>query len=95
MNRPHDLKAICDAILAEWPEARAVTYTPRERIMVDPTDDEIAALMAASDPAGEYLESIRKTDLAKMSQDEWFCFLEVVVTGYQSKLQSLKMGASL
>jgi hypothetical protein len=57
--------------------------------MIDPSPFEIDAIMAASDPAGEYLDSLGKTDLATMTEDEWYCFLECVVTAYQDKLREL------
>jgi hypothetical protein len=76
------------AILAAWPGA--VISIKRERYMIDATEDELDAIEAASDPAGEYLESIGKTDLATMTEEEWFRFLEVVVTGFQSGLAAIK-----
>ena len=54
--------------------------------MVDPDEHETAAIAAASPMAGEYLESIGKTDLAALSEAEWLTLLEVVVTAYQDKL---------
>lgn len=57
--------------------------------MVDPTEHEIEAIQAASEPAGEYLESLGKTDLAALEEAEWFTLLEVIVTAYTDKLQEL------
>lgn len=54
--------------------------------MIDPDPHETAALAAAGPLAGEYLESIGKTDLATLSEGEWLTFLEVVVTAYQDAL---------
>lgn len=54
--------------------------------MVDPSEHEQAAIVAASPSAGEYLESIGKTDLAVLTEAEWLTFLEVVVTAYQDAL---------
>lgn len=54
--------------------------------MVDADAHEIAAIAAAGPLAGEYLESIGKTDLATLSEAEWLTFLEVVVTAYQDAL---------
>jgi hypothetical protein len=54
--------------------------------MVDPDAHEIAAIADAGPLAGEYLESIGKTDLARLSEAEWLTFLEVVVTAYQDAL---------
>ena len=66
-----------------------VFWIRRKRNMVDPTTHEIAAIQAASEPAGEYLEELGKTDLATLEEHEWLTFLEVVITAYQSKLAEL------
>lgn len=58
----------------------------RSRGVVDADAHEIAAIAAAGPLAGEYLESIGKTDLATLSEAEWLTFLEVVVTAYQDAL---------
>jgi hypothetical protein len=58
--------------------------------MVDPTVNEIVAMETAGKLAGEYLESIGKTDLAVLSEDEWLTFIESVVTGFTDKLQELE-----
>jgi hypothetical protein len=36
--------------------------------------------------AGEYLDSIGKTDLAVLTEAEWLTLLEVIVTAYQDAL---------
>jgi len=54
--------------------------------VIDPDAHEIASIEAASPVAGEYLESIGKTDLAVLTQAEWLTLLEVVVTAYQDEL---------
>ena len=54
--------------------------------VADPDEHEIAAIEAASPMAGEYLESIGKTDLAVLTDAEWMTLLEVVVTAYQDEL---------
>jgi len=61
----------------------------RQNSMVDPTDVEIAAIQAASPPAGEYLESLGKTDLAALEEAEWFTLLEIIVTAYTDKMAEL------
>jgi hypothetical protein len=55
--------------------------------VVDPTEDEIEAIQAASQPAGEYLESIGKTDLATLDESEWLTLLEVIVTAYTDHMR--------
>lgn len=61
--------------------------------MIDPTPNEIQALMGTSDMAGEYLESIGKTDLAALSYEEWMTLIEVIVTAYTDKLRVLDRAA--
>ena len=62
----------------------------RTKPMIDPTEHEVVALETASDRAGEYLESLGKSDLASLSRDEWMAFLEVVVTGWTDSLRELE-----
>jgi len=57
--------------------------------MVDPTPNEQEALDAASRTAGEYLESVGKTDLAQLEVQEWESLIESVVTGYTDRLREL------
>lgn len=54
--------------------------------VLDPDEHETAAIEAASPMAGEYLESIGKTDLAVLTESEWLTLLEVVITAYQDEL---------
>jgi len=55
--------------------------------MVDPTEAEIASMAAAGALAGEYLEHLKKTDLAAFSESEWNTLIETVVTGYVEEMQ--------
>jgi len=57
--------------------------------MVDPTPNEQDALEAAGQTAGEFLESIGKTDLAQLAVEEWESLTESVVTGYTDRLREL------
>lgn len=57
--------------------------------MIDPTPNERAAILQGGDMAGEYLDSLGKTDLALFSSEEWQTLLEVIVTGYCDHLRSL------
>jgi hypothetical protein len=61
----------------------------RRRGMVDPTEHEVAAMRAASPVAGEYVESLGKTDLAAFSKDEWLALIEMIVTAYTNTLRDL------
>ena len=57
--------------------------------MIDPTPNEQAALESASQMAGEYLESLGKTDFAQLEVSEWNSLIESVVTGYTDRLREL------
>ena len=61
----------------------------RRRGMIDPTPNERVALLHGGDMAGEYLDSLGKTDLALFSNEEWQTLLKVIVTGYCDHLRSL------
>jgi hypothetical protein len=61
----------------------------RRRGMVDPTEHEAAAMRAASPVAGEYVDSLGRTDLASFSEDEWLMLIEVIVTAYTDALRDL------
>lgn len=58
-----------------------------EKTLIDPTPYEQAAMEHAGNMAGEYLDSLKKTDLAKLSTEEWATFINVVCTGYIEKIQ--------
>ncbi|HMQ92667.1 MAG TPA: DUF6511 domain-containing protein [Amaricoccus sp.] len=55
--------------------------------MIDPTPNEQAAMAAGGDAAGEYLESLARSDLATLSPAEWRQL--IVVTGYCDTLREL------
>jgi hypothetical protein len=80
--RDHSVRActiVCLSIIAD-----------RKNPVVDPTENEQAALEAASDQAGEYLESVGETDLAKLSREQWMTLLEVAVTAWTDRLRELE-----
>jgi len=57
--------------------------------MIDPTQNEKMAMEKGGELAGEYLESIKKTDLADFTGEEYAMFVQCVVTGYIDELQNL------
>jgi hypothetical protein len=57
--------------------------------MIDPTPNERAAMEHGGAMAGEFLDSLGKTDLAQLSVDEWHALIEVIVTGYCDHLRDL------
>ena len=58
-------------------------------LMIDPTPNEIAALENGGRLGGEYLDSVRCTDLARLTVEQWRCFIDAVVTGYSDHLRNL------
>lgn len=57
--------------------------------MIDPTPNERAAMAHGAAMAGEYLDSIVRTDLTQLSNKEWNTLIEVIVTGYCDHLREL------
>jgi len=57
--------------------------------MIDPTHNERAALLHGAAMAGEYLESLGKTDLTQLGVEEWRTLIEVIVTAYCDYLRAL------
>lgn len=57
--------------------------------MIDPTPNERAAMEHGSAMAGEYLDSLGKSDLAQFSLGEWQTLIEVIITGYCDHLRDL------
>ena len=78
-----------DASTRELCSMRCQDICHQRRGMIDPTPNEIAAMQAGGRLAGEYLESIGKSDLALLSTEEWSTLIEVVVTGYCETLRDL------
>ena len=50
--------------------------------MIDPTPREMEAMRTAGPLAGEYIESLGKTDLALFSVNEFLMLIQVIVTAY-------------
>jgi hypothetical protein len=80
-QREHSRRRLCSR--------RCQEIYHRSRGMVDPTEHEVAAMRAASPVAGEYVESLGKTDLAAFSADEWLMLIEVIVIAYTDTLRDL------
>jgi hypothetical protein len=54
--------------------------------MIDWNKHQIAAMDTASQAAGEYVESIGKTDLATFTEPEWASLIRTVVIAFQDHL---------
>lgn len=57
--------------------------------MIDPTPNESEAMTVGGQQGGAFLESIGKSDLATLTETEWDCFIDAVVTGYCDHLREL------
>ena len=78
-----------DASTRELCRMRWQDICHRRRGMIDPTPNDMAAMQAGGHLAGEYLESIGKSDLVTLTTEEWSTLIEVVVTGYCDTLRDL------
>lgn len=74
---------------AEACSMRCLDIVFKGRGMIDPTPNERAAIGHGGAMGGEYLESIGRTDLARLTEAEWLTFVEAVVTGYCDRLRDL------
>lgn len=57
--------------------------------MIDPTPHEREAMDHGGSMGGEYLDELGKTDLAKLTPEEWATFVECICTGYVEKLAEI------
>lgn len=57
--------------------------------MIYPTPNEEAAIVHGGEMAGEYLDSLGKTDLVTLTLEEWSTLLTCVVGGYCDHLRAL------
>lgn len=54
--------------------------------MIDPNEKELIALDHGGAMGGQYLESLGRYDLSKLSQDEWRQLIRCVVGGFSDSL---------
>lgn len=57
--------------------------------LIDKTPFESEALSHASDMAGEYIESLHSTDMARWTREQWMGLIEVIVAGFGEKMSDL------
>lgn len=57
--------------------------------VIEPNEFEIESIMACSQPAGEYIEELGRTDMATWTGDEWMGFLETVVQAFRKRMKQL------
>ena len=56
--------------------------------MINPSENEQTALLAAGKTGGAYIERLGKTDIATWSALEWTSFIDAVVSAYHEHLAS-------
>jgi len=54
--------------------------------MVDPNEQEVAAMRAASDIAGQFIEAVGRSDMATWSATDWRGFIEAICGAYVESL---------
>ncbi|TCZ63906.1 DUF6511 domain-containing protein [Roseicella aquatilis] len=54
--------------------------------MVDPNDQEVAAMRAAGDIAGQFIDAVDRTDMATWSPEDWRGFIEAICSAYVDAL---------
>lgn len=64
------------------------------RGVINPSKQETAAVWQGGCAGGAYLEEINKTDLAKLTVDEWETFLSKIVGGYCDALRQAAQQSS-
>jgi len=54
--------------------------------MIDPNEQEIVAIRAAGDIAGQFIEAVGRTDMATWSAADWHGFVEAICGAYVDSL---------
>lgn len=54
--------------------------------MVDANEQEVAAMRAAGDIAGQYIEAVGRTDMGTWSEADWRGFIEAICGAYVDAL---------
>jgi Family of unknown function (DUF6511) len=80
-RRPASLRWLCSLACQD--------ICHRRRGMIDPTRHERAAMDHAVAMAGEYIESLGRTDLMAWSREEFASLIEVIVTAFTDRLGEL------
>ena len=62
--------------------------------MVDPNEQEVAAMRAAGDIAGQYIEAVGRSDMATWSAEDWRGFIEAICGAYVDCLVEQQIAAT-
>ncbi len=62
--------------------------------MIDPNPIELAAMRQAGDRAGDYIDSLGRTDMAAWSKPEWTAFIAAICGSYVDALIDQQRGAN-
>lgn len=76
-----------DAPSAKLCSMRCMDLAQRLQGMIDPNKHEEAALAAAAQAGGVFVEVTGKTDLMSWTADEWNRLVDVIVTEFQDELR--------
>ena len=57
--------------------------------MIDPTLNEQQAIVHSGNIGGQYLDSIRVTDLSRLTQIQYETYVRVLISAYQGEMQRL------
>ncbi len=64
------------------------------RRMIDPNPIELAAMRQAGARAGDYIDSLGRTDMAGWSEPEWTAFIAAICGGYVDALIYQQLAAN-
>lgn len=81
----HPVKWICWPCLEARPNLQKVYHMARRAL----DEYERRALEDGGNAGGEYLDSLGKTDLASLSEEEWREFLGLVLRGYAESMREI------
>ena len=76
-----------DAPSVKLCSVRCMDLARRLKGMIDPNQHEAAALAAAAQAGGVFVELTGKTDLVRWSAEEWDRLIDVIVTEFQDVLR--------
>jgi len=54
--------------------------------VVDPNEQEVAAMRTAGDIAGQFIDAVGRTDMATWSEQDWRGFIEAICGAYVEAL---------
>lgn len=62
--------------------------------MIDANEAEKAAMVAAGDAAGQFIEALGRTDMAQWTEQQWTQFIACICGGYVDALLEIQATAT-